>query len=897
MAFDGKITSENGWRAFFISADIPVAEAELYASKMSENRITRPSDLTKEILKDLEITTIGDILNILRKSKNNDEPQGRAPNNSFKAKIDPPRIKSEMTKAEYRKLRHDWGVFKSMSQIPDTQIAAQIYSTCDSTVQTSIIAYFPNFFEFHEDQILDEIENIVTKSSNPAVHRFTFSNMSQSDGESIQQYIIRLKSAALDCAYACPNCECDLSSIHIKDQLIKGLKNSQLQADILAKSTDLKSLEDIIKHAQAHESAIRDQSSLTDTSEVMRVSEYQRRKGPSISPRHPSGVLPTKPVTSAGAARGAHQRYGPPRGTFQRPTYKKSYPCKGCGSTEHSNSEREKKCPAWGKSCNHCHLPNHFEKVCFRNRQSEIQEIADDEEIVAHVELLGEIYTSVSSMDEEITAKVITIVNGKENEPIHIEIFPDSGASICLAGSHHLSNLKRQAHELTPCKKRVRAVGGAILTCQGYLITTFQIGSKTTTQNLYICDKIDRVYFSKNACKEIGILPQSFPHPMTEKVQAINTTNHQAMPCSATKANIHKLKDHLISSFPTVFEKPKPFPEMKCKPVHIHLKENAKPHAIHTPIPVPIHWREEVKSSLDKDVENGVLEKVPVGEAVEWCSLMVVVAKKDGRPRRTVDLQELNSQCSRETHHCMSPFKLACQIPKGKLKTVLDATDGYHSIPLDQESRPLTTFITEWGRYRYKRLPQGYVAAGDAYTRRYDEIIKDVKCKIKCVDDTLLWSDDIDQAYRDTWNYLKICHDNGITLNKEKFQFSSEEVTFAGLNITMDGICPTKTTLKAIKDFPKPKDITGARSWFGLINTVAWTYSMQSTMQPFRNLVKPNSKFYWDEQLDKLFEASKQIIIAKVMTGIRTFDLEKKTCLQTDWSRGGIGYLLLQQHC
>ena len=89
------------------------------------------------------------------------------------------------------------------------------------------------------------------------------------------------------------------------------------------------------------------------------------------------------------------------------------------------------------------------------------------------------------------------------------------------------------------------------------------------------------------------------------------------MPCSATKANIHKLKDHLISSFPTVFEKPKPFPEMKCKPVHIHLKENAKPHAIHTPIPVPIHWREEVKSSLDKDVENGVLEKVPVGEAVE----------------------------------------------------------------------------------------------------------------------------------------------------------------------------------------------------------------------------------------------------------------------------------------
>ena len=221
MAFDGKIISEDGWRAFFISADIPDTEARLYASKMSENRITRPSDLTKEILKELEITTIGDILNILRKSKNNDDiPQARAPNNSFKPKIDPPKIKCEMTKAEYRKFRHDWGVFKSISQIPDIQVAAQIYTTCDSNVQTSIIASFPTFFELHEDQILDEIEKIVTKSSNPAVHRFTFSNMSQSDGESIQSYIIRLKSAALDCAYTCPTCECDLSSIHIKDQLI-----------------------------------------------------------------------------------------------------------------------------------------------------------------------------------------------------------------------------------------------------------------------------------------------------------------------------------------------------------------------------------------------------------------------------------------------------------------------------------------------------------------------------------------------------------------------------------------------------------------------------------------------------------------------------------------------------
>ena len=74
---------------------------------------------------------------------------------------------------------------------------------------------------------------------------------------------------------------------------------------------------------------------------------------------------------------------------------------------------------------------------------------------------------------------------------------------------------------------------------------------------------------------------------------------------------------------------------------------------------------------------------------------MVITAKKDGTPRRTVDLQHLNSQCLRETHHCQSPFQLACQVPPNGKKTVLDTVDGYHATALDEASQPLTTFITE----------------------------------------------------------------------------------------------------------------------------------------------------------------------------------------------------------
>ena len=195
---------------------------------------------------------------------------------------------------------------------------------------------------------------------------------------------------------------------------------------------------------------------------------------------------------------------------------------------------------------------------------------------------------------------------------------------------------------------------------------------------------------------------------------------------------------------------------------------------------------------------------------------MVITSKKDGRPRRTVDLQQLNSQCLRETHHCQPPFQLACRVPPGAKKTVLDAIDGYHAVALDTESQPLTMFITEWGRYMYLRMPQGYLAAGDAYTRRYDEIIKGVPRKIKIVDDTLLYDTNIEESFFHTWDYLALCAQNGIVINEFKFQFCRDTVIFAGLKLTQTGIAPPESILSAITDFPVPKDITGVRSWFDL---------------------------------------------------------------------------------
>ena len=102
---------------------------------------------------------------------------------------------------------------------------------------------------------------------------------------------------------------------------------------------------------------------------------------------------------------------------------------------------------------------------------------------------------------------------------------------------------------------------------------------------------------------------------------------------------------------------------------------------------------------------------------------MVVVRKHDRTPRRCLDLQPLNKHCQREKWVMTTPSKQARSVPRNTYKTVTDAWNGYHSVPLRNEDQHLTTFITPWGCYRYCRNPQGFVGAGDGYNRRFDAVL------------------------------------------------------------------------------------------------------------------------------------------------------------------------------
>ena len=861
---------------FLVEAGIQPESAKIHAKTFADNKLSRDSlsMLDKPTLKDLGVSILGEALTILKQGTNTNETAATSTRQlSSVPSARPPTLSLDMSQQQFRKFKIDWDIFLKLTNLDKTKHSMNMYNSADEEVQHCIINTVPNFFDITPDKLLDIVEPIVTTKNHPIVHRLNFSSITQGDSETIANFVVRLKSHAKDCNFSCPSCKDDISEEYIKDQFVRGLNNMSLQTDILAKAGVLNNLEKHIQHAQAFETAINDQTKMSSDLEMaaLRTSQYRKSKN-----------LPL----SNNLQRQSSQ-HETPSGYQRQPQYQKvasSIPlCTGCGSNRHSRVERQRLCPAWGQICNFCGKPNHFASVCKLKRQkaAPVRSFNDDcpEEagaLIAHVRFLrnSNSYTT-NNVSNNIQELNMTLTPFQcENDPRlpdHIphtkntvlNVFPDSGATITLGGPKHLKLMGLSENNLIRCDKTVRAVGGFKLVCKGWVPIKFSIENKSTNEALYICNGIDRLYLSKEACISLSILSQDYPMPMINSIQDKNETSSnlnpkakcfeppkknqklpmrpKIIPYPPIENNVTKLKQWLVENFAdTAFNREAPFPVMSGPPAHIHLKDNPIPKAKHNPIPIPLHFKEKVKELLDKDVERGIISPVPIGTPTNWCSTMVITAKKNGTPRRTIDYQYLNSQCKRETHHTSSPFHLALQVPKGTKKTVLDAVDGYHSVSLDEASQPYTTFITEWGRYQYLRMPQGYLASGDAYTRRYDEIIKDIPRKVKIVDDALLFDYSIEESFFHTFDYLYHCSCNGIVFNESKFQFCMDTVEFGGLQISSTGVSPSRHMLDAIQNFPVPKTITDARSWFGLINQVAWAYSLSPIMLPFRELVKKN---------------------------------------------------------
>jgi len=93
--------------------------------------------------------------------------------------------------------------------------------------------------------------------------------------------------------------------------------------------------------------------------------------------------------------------------------------------------------------------------------------------------------------------------------------------------------------------------------------------------------------------------------------------------------------------------------------------------------------------------------------------------------------------------------------------------------------------------------------------------------------------------------------------------FMSESVNYLGHRIDQEGLHPTEEKLEAIRDAPKPRNVTELRSYLGLLTYYSkFLPNLASTLNPLYRLLLKSSPWHWGNREQKAFEASKQLLLS-----------------------------------
>ena len=248
-------------------------------------------------------------------------------------------------------------------------------------------------------------------------------------------------------------------------------------------------------------------------------------------------------------------------------------------------------------------------------------------------------------------------------------------------------------------------------------------------------------------------------------------------------------------------------------PMHIELDPNVRP--VHAQVRrVPVAKLGRVNEELERLSSEGIIK--PVTQPTDWLSNILVKEKPNGKLRICIDpSQTINKAIRRHKYTIPTIEEKLPLLTNAKVFTIVDVSEAFHTIELDEESSLLTTFQGPSGRYCFTRMPFGIASGPEEYQRRQHEFLDGLQGIINIADYICVFGcgDSKDEADLDhdknLTSLLEKCSKQDLRLSAKKLQFKSPSVTFMGHTLTDKGVEPDPAKVDAITKMPTPTDKSG----------------------------------------------------------------------------------------
>lgn len=308
---------------------------------------------------------------------------------------------------------------------------------------------------------------------------------------------------------------------------------------------------------------------------------------------------------------------------------------------------------------------------------------------------------------------------------------------------------------------------------------------------------------------------------------------------------------------------------------------------------VPAAYCKRANERLSDMESQGIIERVE--RAPKWISGMSAVPKGASDFRLVVNMKGPNKAIRRQFHLLPRMDEMKRKLYGASWFSKLDLKNAFYHIPLSEASKEMTTFMTESGMFRFKRLVFGVNCAPEIFQRAMERILQGQPGTIVFIDDILIYADTLEALRDRTKIVLGLLQANNLTLNPEKCEYEKEHIKFLGHELTKEGMSMDRSKVEAIKKFREPKSSSELRSFLGLATYVSPFIPRYSDITAPLWKAATMKNFAWNDELQEAFENTKKAVINCTITQGYFSDTDL-TILYTDASPHALGAVMVQEN-
>ncbi len=232
----------------------------------------------------------------------------------------------------------------------------------------------------------------------------------------------------------------------------------------------------------------------------------------------------------------------------------------------------------------------------------------------------------------------------------------------------------------------------------------------------------------------------------------------------------------------------------------------------------------------------------------------------------------------------------------------LDLMDGFYQILMRESDIPFTAVSTPSGMlWEWLVMPQGLSNAPATFNRCVTHLLRPVRAFAPSYfDDVFVHSraedgkSDIDVHRSHVRAVLTLMREHKLYASLKKCIFAANEIPVLGCIVGKNGVRPDPEKIRAIKEWPAPRDVKELRKFLGLAAYLhKYSRNYAEFTVPLSALLKKDAVWRWTAECQQAFEAIKQSLIEAPILAIA--DQDRPFHVVCDASDFAIGSALMQK--